>query len=233
MIKICHIEGRRSERIVWLLEEIGGVEYALDFISGDILGSLLRLEETHEMRMTPIIQDGDLVMIESSAILEYLLIKYAKGSALRPTEDSVEFPYYLQFLHFAEGTAMSKILLEFARKSLREAADNKSAAPQLPGLAGSRSEAERIIHFAENTLSRRRYFAGDTFTAADIMMLMPVRMAAASAGKSKLQLGDLYNSNAAFFDVWPNAKRFVTDVTSRSAYQRTLKATMPNGPPAM
>ncbi len=82
-IVIHHIEGRRSERVAWLLEELG-VPYELDFIQGDIFGSLLALEKHHEMRMAPIVHIGDVVMVESAAILEYLLSKYGKGSTLRP-----------------------------------------------------------------------------------------------------------------------------------------------------
>jgi glutathione S-transferase len=67
-IIIRHIEGRRSERVAWLLEELG-IPYELDFIQGDILGSLLALEKHHEMRMTPIVHIGDVVMVESGAIL--------------------------------------------------------------------------------------------------------------------------------------------------------------------
>ena len=108
-IIIRHIEGRRSERVAWLLEELG-IPYELDFIQGDILGSLLALEKHHEMRMTPIVHIGDVVMVESGAILEYLLAKYGKGSGLRPAETAPEFPAYLEFLHFAEGTALAKTI---------------------------------------------------------------------------------------------------------------------------
>ena len=87
MIMIRHIEGRRSERVAWLLEELG-VPYELDFIGGDVPGSLLALEQHHEMRMTPIMQDGDVTMVESSAIIEYLLARYGKGSGLRPAATS-------------------------------------------------------------------------------------------------------------------------------------------------
>ena len=93
-IIIRHIEGRRSERVAWLLEELG-IPYELDFIQGDILGSLLALEKHHEMRMTPIVHIGDVVMVESGAILEYLLAKYGKGPGLRPAETAPEFPAYL------------------------------------------------------------------------------------------------------------------------------------------
>ena len=157
MIMIRHIEGRRSERVAWLLEELG-IPYALDFIGGDVMGSLMALEQHHEMRMTPIVEDGDVVMVESSAILEYLLARYGKGSGLRPVEDAPEFPAYLEFLHFAEGTAMQKItadrLGQQLEKALRKTTEYREP-PKLPGLAGSRSGAQRVMHYAENTLAKR------------------------------------------------------------------------------
>jgi glutathione S-transferase len=233
LIRIFHIEGRRSERVAWLLEEIGGIDYELDFIPGDILGSLLKLEDVHEARMAPIIQDGDLIMIESGAILEYLLSKYAKGSALRPPENSVEFPRYLQFLHYAEGTAMSKIALQGTLSKYLEGTGKTSTAPKLPGLAGSRSESERVLFLADNALSQSRYFAGDAFTAADIMMHLPLRMGGAMTGKSRSVMADFFNPDGEHFDAWPNVRRFLKDVADRPAYQRAVKITMPNGPPAM
>lgn len=92
-IIIRHIEGRRSERVAWLLEELG-MSYELDFIQGDMLGSLLALDKSHEKRMTPIVHIDDVVMVESGAILEYLLAKFGKGSTLRPAEAASEFPTY-------------------------------------------------------------------------------------------------------------------------------------------
>lgn len=95
--------------------------YELDFIQGDILGSLLALERHHEMRMAPVVSDGDLVMVESGAILEYLLARYGAGSGLRPAEDSAAFAPYLEFIHFAEGTAMAKILADRMMEAARVA----------------------------------------------------------------------------------------------------------------
>src|SRR5689334_19167171 len=105
MIVIHHIEGRRSERVVWLLEELGGIPYKLEFKAGDVMGSLLQLERVHEMRMAPIVQDGERTIVESGAILEWLLAKYGAGSPLRPREGTPELARYLEFMHFAEGTA--------------------------------------------------------------------------------------------------------------------------------
>lgn len=234
MIIIRHIEGRRSERVVWLLEELG-VPYELDFIQGDILGSLLALEQYHEMRMTPIVQDGNVVMIESSAILEYVLAKYGKGSGLRPSEDSAAFPAYLEFLHFAEGTAMAKIFSDVAErqmaKALGDAGVEPPATPKLPGLAGSRTGAQRVLHYAENTLAKRPYFAGDQFTAADIMMHFPLKIGAAIATGSQFNIKVIQNTDNAYLDTFPHVKRFLERMAVRPAFQRAMKATMPKGPP--
>lgn len=238
MIMIRHIEGRRSERVAWLLEELG-VPYALDFIQGDILGSLLALEQHHEMRMAPIVEDDALVMIESGAILEWLLAKYGKGSGLRPAEDSPGFPAYLEFLHFAEGTAMSKILSDVAERQTAKAfkdaavAPPASAVPKLPGLAGSRSGAQRVVHYAENTLGKRRYFAGDEFTAADIMMHFPLKIGALVATGSQFDIRLIQSTDSAHLDAFPNVKGFLERMARRPAFQRAMQATMPKGPPAM
>jgi glutathione S-transferase len=235
MIMIRHIEGRRSERVAWLLEELG-VPYELDFIQGDILGSLLALEKHHEMRMTPIVEDGDVVMVESSAILEYILAKYGKGSTLRPAEDSKEFPAYLEFLHFAEGTAMQKIIADRMTQALFDA--QKKAAtyvepPKLAGVAGSRSGSERVLHYAENTLAKRPYFAGNAFTAADIMMHVPLKFGAPVAGKATANIAQMQTTEGDYWNAFPKVKDFMERLAARPAFQRAMKSTMPKGPPAM
>ncbi|HEX3915777.1 MAG TPA: glutathione binding-like protein [Caulobacteraceae bacterium] len=232
---IRHIEGRRSERVAWLLEELG-VTYELDFIQGDILGSLLALEQHHEMRMTPIVEDGDVVMVESSAILEYLLARYGKGSSLRPAEDAPEFPAYLEFLHFAEGTAMQKIIddrLNQALTRVRQKSPNYQEPAKLPGLAGSRSGAQRVVHYAENTLAKRPYFAGDQFTAADIMMHFPLKMGVPTAAQAPLNIALMQTTDASYWDDFPHVKDFMQRMAARPAYQRAMQSTMPAGPPAM
>ena len=237
MIVVHHLNDSRSDRILWLLEELG-LPYELDFIQGDILGSLLALEKHHEMRMAPIVHIGDVVMVESGAILEYLLSKYGKGSGLRPSEDSPEFPAYLEFLHFAEGTAMAKILADRleqeANKFLRSKGIEPPPSPmKLPGVAGSRTGAQRILHYADNTLARRPYFAGKQFTAADIMMHFPLKLGAPIAAGVPFTIASVQTNDHAYFDAFPNVKGFMDRVAARPAYQRTMKATMPKGPPAM
>jgi glutathione S-transferase len=235
MIMIRHIEGRRSERIAWLLEELG-VPYALDYIAGDVPGSLLALEQHHEMRMTPIVEDGDVVMVESSAIIEYLLAKYGKGSSLRPAESSPEFPAYLEFLHFAEGTAMQKIIsdqLGRAVEKARRKLGNYQEPPKLAGLAGSRTGSQRVLHYAENTLAKRPYFAGAEFTAAEIMMHFPLKLGAPAAAQVTANIAQIQTLDGDYWNAFPRVKDFMFRMSERPAFQRAMKATMPNGPPNM
>ena len=236
-IIIRHIEGRRSERVAWLLEELG-VPYELDFIQGDIIGSLLALEKYHEMRMTPIVHIGDVLMVESGAILEYLLAKFGEGSGLRPVEDSPEFPAYLEFLHFAEGTALAKIIADVTErrmgKAFAEAGLELPPNPmKLPGLAGSRSGAQRIMHYAENTLAKRPYFAGGRFTAADIMMHFALKLGGPVAAGVDFSVKDILSGEKSYFDPFPSVKAFMQRMEARPAFQRAMKTTMPKGPPAM
>src|SRR5512144_2178500 len=234
-IIIRHIEGRCSERVAWLLEELG-LPYELDFIEGDIVGSLLALEKHHEMRMTPIVHIGDVVMVESGAILEYLLAKYGKNSGLRPAEDAPEFPAYLEFLHFAEGTAMQKItadgLTRALERSRRKLGDYKEP-PKMPGLAGSRTGSQRVLHYAENTLARRPYFAGDQFTAADIMMHFPLKLGGPIASGADFNVKDILNGRNDYYVSFANVEAFTQRVQARPAFQRATKSTMPKGPPPM
>jgi glutathione S-transferase len=239
-VVIRHIEGRRSERVAWLLEELG-VPYELDFIQGDIVGSLLALEAHHEMRMTPIVHipggGDDVVMVESGAILEYLLARFGAGSGLRPAEDSPAFPDYLQFLHFAEGTALAKIIQDVGErrlaKALADAGLPPANTPKLPGLAGSRSGAQRVMHFAENTLASRPYFAGAQFTAADIMMHFALKLGGPIAFGAAFDTKALLSGERDYLDDFPNVRAFMQRMAARPAFQRAMKRTMPNGPPPM
>ncbi len=235
-IVIRHIEGRRSERVAWLLEELG-IPYELDFIQGDILGSLLTLEQYHEMRMTPIVHIGDVVMVESSAILEYLLSKYGKGSGLRPAEDAPEFPAYLEFLHFAEGTALSKIIADATERRLRkvmtQAGVTPPETPKLPGDAGARTGAQRVMHYANNTLAKRPYFAGNNFTAADIMMHFALKLGAPIAAGADFNVREILSGKQDWLESFPNIRSFMARMAARPAFQRAMQSTMPAGPPLM
>ena len=231
MIKIHHIEGRRSERVAWLLEEIG-TPYELSFVRGDVLGSLVALAPSHEMRMTPVVEDGPVVMVKSSAILEYLLARYGKGSTLRPAEDSPAFPAYLEFLHFAEGSAMPRIVSDSSSRNVE--AQFKAAGlepPRSMAAKGARPGSERVMSYIENTLTKQPYFAGDQFTAADIMMHFAVRFGALLGSGQPYSMAALHDLANPAYAPFPNARAFLERVSARPAYQRAMKACMPDGPP--
>src|SRR5260370_22518770 len=89
---VHHIEGRRSERIAWLCEELG-LPYEMKFVSGDVSGSLRALAKAHIMRMAPILEDGPVKMVESGAILEYILVRYVGGGARPPPPPPPALPH--------------------------------------------------------------------------------------------------------------------------------------------
>ena len=188
--------------------------------------------------MTPIVHIGDVVMVESGAILEYLLTKYGKRSTLRPAEDAPEFPRYLEFLHFAEGTALAKISTDATERRMAKAfvkAGLEAPAPmlKLPGLAGSRTGAERVMHYADNTLAKRAYFAGNQFTAADIMMHFALKLGGPIAAGAEMNVKEILSGEKPYYDSFPNVKDFMQRVAARPAFQRAMKTTMPKGPPSM
>ncbi len=205
MLVIHHIEGRRSERIAWLMEELGQ-PYELSFKPGDVPGSLAAMEGVHPMRMAPIVVDGDRTLVESGAILEYLLAKHGKG-ALAPAPGSAEHLDYLTFMHFAEGSAAPRLLPPFFARRLGKEQD-----PQQMAAAG------RVMSYVEQELASRAYFAGEAFTAADIMMHFPVKLAV-----SIYRDRSIYPASSAWFD----------KITARPAFKTAMAKTMPLGPPSM
>lgn len=218
-IVIHHIEGRRSERIAWLCEELG-LPYALRYVRGDIMGSLAALEAAHVMRMAPIVEDGPLKLVESGAILEYLLLRYGEGR-LRPADTAPEMADYLQWMHFAEGSGMFRPLIE---RMILQLTDGHPPAD----VGGSR----RVLDFAEQALAARPYFAGEAFTCADIMMHFPLRVAGLAV-EGVTETGPIFGDTRVGLKPFPRINAFLDRVTARPAFQRAMATTMPDGPPAV
>ena len=211
MLKIYHIEARRSERVVWLMEELD-LPYELIFKPGDIMGSAMAIKAAHPIGAAPTVQDGDVWICESGAVLEYIIARYGEGRFGVPV-DQPEFPLYLQWMHFAEGTAMDRILGELMLKPFLEIAPANTSV-----LSGLYIGAEqRMLNFIEQSLEKHTYFAGKTFTAADIMMFMPAR-----SGEHRR------DPNA-----YPRIGEWLERVRDRPAYKRMLARALPNGPPPM
>ena len=213
MIKVHHLNDSRSQRVLWLLEELG-LPYEVVRYERDARTRLApaTLRAIHPLGKSPVIQDGDVTVAETGAIVDYLLDVYGEGR-LRPaagTEDARRFTYWL---HYAEGSAMPPLLLKLVfgllprrapglmRPLVKQISDKALAGfvdPQLRDLVG----------FWEAELARSEWFAGDQFTAADIMMSFPVEAGADRA-----------------FDPAdrPRLRAFLSRIHARPAYRRALE----------
>jgi glutathione S-transferase len=211
-LTIYHIEGRRSERIVWLCEELG-IPYKLEFKQGDVAGSMQTIREVSPlMPVAPTVRYGDQVMVESGAIIELLLAREGKGR-LAPAVNSRDYPYYLQWMHFAEGSLAARVIADY-RVALAQGGSQPAPQPGRPRLV----DGDDVVKFADDFLSRHAYFGGAEFSAADIIMLFPLNIAE-SFGVTELK-------------GYPNVVKWREKVMSRPAYKKMLQVARPNGIPS-
>ncbi|HET7033905.1 MAG TPA: glutathione S-transferase [Casimicrobiaceae bacterium] len=166
MITIYHLSTSRSERIVWLMEELG-LDYQLERFQREDNGAAPdTMKAIHPLGRAPIIRDGETVLAESGAIVEYILSRYGNGR-LAVAPDAAAYPRYIYWLHFAEGSLMTLLLIALTLSRVPEA----SASP-----LGTRVQAriKLLLGFVDAELAKVPYFAGADFTAADVMMTFPV-----------------------------------------------------------
>jgi glutathione S-transferase len=165
MITVCHLTSSRSERIVWLLEELG-VDYQLEVFRREQTGAAPEaMKAIHALGRAPVIRDGAAVLAESGAIVEYIVHRYG-GGRLVVAPERAAYPRYLYWLHFAEGSLMSLLLIALV---LSRVPDASGSAP------GKRVTARmaQMLGFVDAELAATPYFAGADFTAADVMMTFP------------------------------------------------------------
>lgn len=163
MITVYHLENSRSERVIWLLEELG-LPYELQRFPRDrnmMAGEAYRA--LHPLGKSPIIRDGG-VLIESGAIVEYIINRLAHGR-LSVAVDSPLYPRYLQWMHFAEGSAMAQVLTHILMCGFVPGIDQS-----LPFVAYTKEKTAQLLQYLDGELDGRAYFLGADFTAADIMM---------------------------------------------------------------
>ena len=201
MITVHHLGISQSERVVWLCEELA-IAYTLRRYERDAQTRLAPADykQLHPMGIAPVITDGNLVLAESGAILEYLIGKYGNGR-LAVGADCANFADYLFWFHFANGTMMPN---EMSRAILA----NVGTAASHPLAALIKDRSDRAFAMVESRLGAVPYFAGSELTAADIMMLFPLSTMRAFAPR------DL----AAF----PNIKHYLQRIAARPAYQRAM-----------
>lgn len=171
MLVVYHLARSRSDRLIWLLEELG-LDYRIEAFEREpgTQRAPAAMKAMHPMARAPMLRDGDRLMIESGAIFEYLLSRHADGGLVPKVEDA-DWPDYLQWLHFAEGSAMLPILLDHF-----QAMGLCGPPGEAPIAAVARSELDRLYAYLESVMEARPWLAGERFTAADVMMGWVIEM---------------------------------------------------------
>jgi glutathione S-transferase len=199
VIEVHHLNNSRSQRVLWLLEELG-LPYEIQKYQRDATTNLAppELLKVHRLGKSPVITDGPNTIIESGAILEYVVRKYGKGK-LAPAESSPDWPRYLQLMHYAEGSAMLPVMLKLYNSRLGEA-----GAPLAPRIT---SEIENHFGFLDGELANAEFFVGKELSAADVNLTFPIQAARLLHG----------------LDKFPNLARFLDRMHARTAYKRALE----------
>ena len=202
-VTIYHLEGRRSERVVWLMEELG-FPYELKFKRGDLSGSMAMIRALSPVvPMAPTVKYGDQILVESGAILEMILNRHAPGR-LQPELESRDYPYHLMWMHYAEGSLAARLF-----------SDYRAWMANPPTKRSPLVDSEATVQFADDYLAAHPWFGGAAFSGADIMMMFPLNVA------TVLNLVD-----AAQF---PNVAAWKAKIEARPAYKRMLAKARPDG----
>lgn len=200
MIIVHHLNNSRSQRILWLLEELG-LAYEVRRYERDAQTMLAppALRQVHPLGKSPVLEDDGLILIESGAITEYLVEK--AGGQLGPPQPDQARLLYRQFLHYAEASLMPPLLLKLVL----------SRVPIMGRLAIRRIQPMIDVHldYIESELARRPWFAGEEMTAADIMMSFPLEAATHRGGLNQSR---------------PHTMAWLAKIHARPAYQRALLA---------
>ena len=212
MITVHHLNNSRSQRVLWLLEELG-VPYEVRRYERDAHTMLAppALRAVHPLGKSPVITDGASTVAESGAILEYLIDKYGDGRLIPPagTPERLRYAYWL---HYAEGSAMPPLLLKLVFDRLASGPlvwPVSSIARRIAGQVTRTFIAPQLtlhLDFMESELASRLWFAGGQFTAADVQMSFPLEAARAGLNASR-----------------PKLMAFLDRIHTRPAYRQALE----------
>ncbi len=213
MIVVHHLNNSRSQRVLWLLEELG-LDYDIKRYQRDAKTMLAppELRQVHPLGKSPVISDDNLVLAESGAIVEYLVERYGNGRLVPP--DGPLRLRYRYWLHSAEGSMMPPLLMKLLFDRMEKGPMPFFARPIARALAGKVKSAyiqpniERHLDYMEAELTKTLWFAGDEFTAADIQMSFPLEAAAARGGLDARR---------------PRLMDYLGRIHAREAYKRAIE----------
>ena len=212
MITVHHLENSRSQRVLWMLEELG-LDYEVKLYKREpTMQAPESLRAVHPLGKSPVITDGERTLAESGAILEYLVDTYGNGR-FKPAAGTAERIDYSYFLHYAEGSLMPLLLMKliFSRIPSRLPFFMRPVGRAISAGANKTLLDPQIgthFMFLEGTLARRDWFAGPEFSAADIQMSFPIEAASARAPIVRQM---------------PKLSAFLARIHARPAYKRALE----------
>lgn len=214
MITVHHLNNSRSQRVLWMLEELG-LPYEVKRYQRDSKTMMAppELRKIHALGKSPVITDGDLVIAESGAIMEYLVERYGAGRFV-PAVGTPERLRYTYWLHYAEGSAMLPLLLTLIFSQMPKAPMPFFVRPIVRGIADKvkksyvNPQLKLHLDYIESELAKSPFFAGAEFTAADVQMSFPIEAACARGGVSKTS---------------PKMWEWLQLMQARPAYKRALE----------
>ena len=214
MIVVHHLNNSRSQRILWLLEELG-LAYDIKRYERDKKTMLAppELRKVHPLGKSPVVTDDDLTLAESGAIIEYLVERYGEG-CFAPSRELPAYLRYRYWLHYAEGSIMPPLLLKLVFDKIETSPMPffvKPIAKAISGKANSSFIMPQInthLDYLEDELGKGKWFVGDDFTAADVQLSFPIEAAAARAGLDASR---------------PRLMDYLKRIHARPAYQRAIE----------
>ena len=218
MLVLNHLENSRSQRVLWLMEELG-LDYQVKTYLRDKETSLApaALKSVHPLGKSPVLEHDGTMVAETAAIVEYLIDMHeagADGGGWRPTRGTAAYRDYVFWLHFAEGSLMPQLLLKLFFTRIKETKMPFFAKPIARGIADKvlgdyvTPNLETQFEFIESHLQNNAWFAGDDLSGADVMMIFPLEAA--------LQRGGLKESHKA-------TRAYVEKTHARPAYKKALE----------
>ncbi len=199
MIRVHHLNNSRSQRVLWLLEELGQPYEVVRYQRNKkTMLAPEELKRVHPLGKSPVIEDDGKKFAETGLIVEYLVERY--GPDLAPPRDSDLYWRYKYWLHYAEGSLMPPLLLKLVI--------NRLGLLGLPAKRFVDSQLKLHLDYLEAELGKASWFAGERFSAADIMLSFPLEAASARAGLDETR---------------PKLMDFLKRIHARPAYQRALE----------